>query len=71
LSARDFLACAAPTIADISCCGYLFWVDHAGVDLASWLSIGAWLERIRSLPRWQAPYDLLIASPPIASGTLT
>jgi glutathione S-transferase len=68
---RKFLLGEAPTIADVSCCGYLFWTDQAGVGLAPWPAIDAWLNRIRSLPRWQAPYDLLLASPPIASGTRT
>jgi glutathione S-transferase len=66
-----FLLGDAPTIADVSCCGYLFWTDQAGIDLAPWPAISAWLERIRSLPGWQAPYDLLVASPPIRSGTRT
>ena len=71
LQARPFVAGDAPTIADISCCGYLFWTDQAGVDLAPWPALVAWLERIRSLPGWLAPYDLLVASPPIAAGTRT
>lgn len=68
---RDFLLGEAPTIADCSCCGYLFWTDQAGVDLAPWPALAAWLRRIRSLPGWQAPYDLLIATPPIVTGTRT
>lgn len=68
---RAFVACDTPTIADVSCCGYLFWADQAEVDLAPWPAIGAWLERIRSQTGWQAPYDLLVASPPIAAGTRT
>lgn len=68
---RAFLLGAAPTIADVSCCGYLFWTDQAGIDLAPWPAIVAWLDRISSLPGWQAPYDLLPASAPIRSGTRT
>ena len=71
LRERTFVVGEAATIADISCCGYLFWTDQAGVDLAPWPAIGAWLDRIRSLPGWLAPYDLLAASPPIQSGTRT
>lgn len=73
LALRDaaFLVGDAPTIADVSCCGYLFWADQAGVDLAPWPALAAWLERIRSLPGWRAPYDLLIPSPRIAAGTRT
>ncbi|HEU4665294.1 MAG TPA: glutathione S-transferase family protein [Dokdonella sp.] len=71
LRARPFVAGDAPTIADISCCGYLFWTDQAGVDLAPWPALVAWLERIRALPGWLAPYDLLAASPPVERGTRT
>jgi glutathione S-transferase len=68
---RPFLLGDAPTIADVSCCGYLFWTDDAGVALQPWPAIEAWLERIRSLPGWQAPYDLLVASTTILGGTRT
>jgi glutathione S-transferase len=66
-----FIIGDAPTIADMSCCGYLFWTDQADVDLAPWPAIVDWLARIRSLPGWSAPYDLLVASPPISAGTRT
>lgn len=71
LRERAFIVGEAPTIADMSCCGYLFWTDQADVDMAPWPAIERWLNRIRSLPGWLAPYDLLIASPPIAAGTRT
>ena len=71
LRTSDFLVGPAPTIADISCCGYLFWADQAQIDLAPWPAILGWLDRLRSQPGWQAPYDLLAASPPIRSGTRT
>lgn len=71
LRARPFVAGDSPTIADVSCCGYLFWTDQADVDLAPWPALVAGLERIRALPGWLAPYDLLAATPPIESGTRT
>ena len=71
LDAHPFLAGDAPTIADLSCCGYLFWADQAEVDLARWPALCAWLERIRSLPRFKAPYDLLDDRYPIRPGTRT
>ena len=71
LRETPFIVGDAATIADISCCGYLFWADQAEVDLVPWPAIVAWLERIRSLPGWSAPYDLLVASPPISAGTRT
>jgi glutathione S-transferase len=71
LRTTPFIVGEMPTIADVSCCGYLFWTDQADVDLAPWPGIVAWLDRIRSLPGWSAPYDLLVASPPISAGTRT
>ena len=71
LEARDFLVGTAATIADISCCGYLFWADQAGVDVARWPAIAAWLERIRAQRGWHSPYDLLPALHPIRTGTRT
>ena len=71
LSGRPFLVGDSPTIADVSCCGYLWWTNQADVDLAPWPSIQAWLERIASLPGWRAPYDLMPDSAPIRTGTRT
>jgi len=71
LESSDFLVGTAPTIADISCCGYLFWADQAGVDPARWPPVAAWLDRIRALPGWRSPYDLLPADFPIRAGTRT
>ena len=71
LRERDFLLGERLTIADVACCGYLFWTDQARVDLAPWPAIQAWLERLRSQPGWRAPYDLLLPSNPIRSGIHT
>lgn len=71
LRESPFVAGDAITIADVSCCGYLFWADQAAVDPAGWPAIAAWLDRIRSQPLWQAPYDLLEAGNPILAGTRT
>jgi glutathione S-transferase len=54
-----FLLGESVSIADISCCGYLFWSDQAGLDLGLWPGVSAWLDRIRALPGWGHPYDLL------------
>jgi len=59
------------TIADISCCGYLYWADQADVDLSRWPAIVAWLARISAQPGWHSPYDLLHAHYPIRTGTRT
>jgi len=54
-----------PTIADVSLCGYLYYpADEMGFDIpATYPNIGKWLERIRALPGWKHPYDLMPGHP--------
>ena len=63
LDGRRFAVGNHPTIADISLCGYLFWPDEIGVDWNGYPHIRDWLARIRALPRWTAPYDLMPGHP--------
>jgi glutathione S-transferase len=55
LVAQDFLAGATITIADVACCAYLYWADQAGIDLAHWPAVQAWLARIAAQPGWKSP----------------
>ncbi|MGH6945081.1 MAG: glutathione S-transferase family protein [Geminicoccaceae bacterium] len=59
LEGRAFALGSAPTIADISMCGYLFWPDELGVSWTDYPTIDAWLERIEALPGWVHPYELM------------
>jgi glutathione S-transferase len=61
LTSRQFLVGSAPTIADFSLCGYLFYpVEESGHDVAArFPSIAAWVERMRALPGWAPPYEAL------------
>ena len=63
LERRKWIAGEAVTIADLSCCGYLFYPEPFGFDRAAWPHIDAWLSRISALPGWKAPYDLMPGSP--------
>jgi glutathione S-transferase len=56
---RRFLLGEDVSIADLSCCGYLFWPEQAGLDLGGWPGLLGWLDRIRALPGWKPPYELL------------
>ena len=56
---HKFLLGEIPTVADIACCGYLFWADQAGLDLARWPNVQRWLGDISALPGWKQPYDLM------------
>jgi glutathione S-transferase len=59
MASRDFVIGKRPTIADLSLCGYLFYGDELGVDLAPFMNIGKWLDRIKALPNWKHPYELM------------
>jgi glutathione S-transferase len=61
LQARDYVVGAAPTIADMSMCGYLYFpAEETGYDIgARYPAMARWLERLRALPGWKPPYEML------------
>ena len=63
LTDRDFLVGNGLTVADLSCCGYLFYPEPFGFDRADWPNIDAWLTRISETPGWKHPYDLMPGNP--------
>jgi len=65
LSARKFLLGDRPTIADISLAGYLYYpADEFGFDIAKdHPAIAAWCERMKALPGWKHPYELMPGYP--------
>jgi len=65
LSQRSYVVGERPTIADISLVAYLYYPpDEFGFDIAGGhRAIGAWLERMRTLPRWAHPYELMPGHP--------
>jgi glutathione S-transferase len=65
LAAAPFMLGQAPTIADISLCAYLYYpAEEFGFDIpAQHKNIGAWLDRIKALPGWAHPYDLMPGYP--------
>lgn len=65
LEDRQFLLGARPTIADISMCGYMYYPpEEFGFDIAKeHPAIAAWLDRIKALPGWQHPYELMPGHP--------
>ena len=63
LDGRDWIVGDGVTIADLSCCGYLYYPEPFGFDRADWPHIDAWLDRIAALPGWKAPYDIMPGSP--------
>jgi len=65
LESRKFLLGDRPTIADVSLAGYLYYpVEEFGFDIGKdHPAIGAWRERIKALPGWKHPYELMPGHP--------
>lgn len=59
LATRDWIVGAGPTIADLSCCSYLYYPEPFGFVRDDWPNVAAWLDRIVAQPGWQHPYDLM------------
>ena len=66
LQKSSFLLGERPTIADVSLTGYLYYpAEEFGFDIAGMhANIAAWLERIKALPGWKHPYELMPGYPP-------
>lgn len=63
LATRPYMAAGRPTIADISLAGYMYYPEEYGVDWTAYPHLGAWKERIKALPGWRAPYEMMARAP--------
>jgi glutathione S-transferase len=61
LETRDWLVGDGPTVADLSCAGYLYYPEPFGFDRTNFPAVDAWLTRLSQAPDWKHPYDLLPA----------
>lgn len=61
LANREYVVGTQPTIADMSMCGYLYFPpEESGYDIAKqYPAMARWLERLKTLPGWKPPYQLL------------
>jgi glutathione S-transferase len=65
LGKAPFVLGDRPTVADVSFCAYLYYPpEEFGFDIAAeHKNIGAWLGRMKALPHWGHPYDLMPGYP--------
>jgi glutathione S-transferase len=63
LADNSFVIGKRLTIADISLCGYVFYGEELTIPLASYSNLQKWMDRIRALPGWKHPYDLMPRAP--------
>jgi glutathione S-transferase len=61
LGTSRFMVGNSPTIADFSLCGYMFYpTEESGYDWPKDApNLAAWIGRIRALPGWKDPYELM------------
>ena len=63
LADHDWLAGDELTIADLACCGYLFYPEPFTFDRADYPQVNRWLDQIAAQPHFALPYDLMPGSP--------
>jgi glutathione S-transferase len=65
LATSPYLLGQRPTIADVSLAGYVYYPpEEFGFDIAKdHPHIGAWMERMKALPGWKHPYELMPGYP--------
>ena len=59
LAGRGWLVGESCTIADIGCWGRMVFMAEGGMDIARWPSVEAWSKRLKAMPGFALPYDLI------------
>jgi glutathione S-transferase len=56
---NGFLVGDYPTIADIGCWGRMVFMAEGGFEISNWPHLEAWANRIKAMPGFALPYDLI------------
>ena len=59
LEGRQWLVGDRCTIADIGCWGRMVFMSEGGFDIAEWPHLEAWAGRLKAMPGFALPYDLI------------
>lgn len=59
LKDRPWLTGDEPTIADIGCWGRMVFMHEGGFEIGNWPRLQAWSERLKAMPGFALPYDLI------------
>lgn len=59
LDGRAWLVGEHCTIADIGCFGRMVFMAEGGIDIARWPRVAAWSARLKAMPGFALPYDLI------------
>jgi glutathione S-transferase len=63
LARQPFMVGTQPTVADLSLAGYVYYPEETGIERGAFPNINAWAERIKALPGWKHPHDLMPGAP--------
>ena len=59
LQGRAWLVGDACSIADIGCWGRMVFMAEGGMDIGRWPNVEAWSRRLKAMPGFALPYDLI------------
>jgi glutathione S-transferase len=59
LAGRDWLVGERCTIADIGCWGRMVFMAEGGIEIANWPRLEAWSHRLKAMPGFALPYELI------------
>jgi glutathione S-transferase len=59
LAGRQWLVGDDCSIADIGCWGRMVFMAEGGFDITNWPNLLAWSERLKAMPGFALPYDLI------------
>jgi glutathione S-transferase len=59
LAGREWLVGEHCTIADIGCWGRMVFMSEGGFDITRWPNLLAWSDRLKAMPGFALPYDLI------------
>jgi glutathione S-transferase len=59
VSNQPFLVGDTMTIADIGCWGRMVFMAEGGFEISNWPHLEAWANRIKAMPGFALPYDLI------------
>ena len=59
LDGRPWLVGDSCSIADIGCWGRMVFMAEGGIDIARWRNVEAWSLRLRAMPGFALPYELI------------
>ncbi|AGZ35806.1 glutathione S-transferase [Pseudomonas sp. SWI6] len=66
LEKTPFMVGGRVTIADLSLAGYVYMPEDTGIELENYPHIQAWKARIKALPGWKHPYELMPKALPVS-----